>query len=219
MKWPALARFKPWVVRRKIRLKEYLETEQHDFRDAIDRHRKERDEKERQVDLDLFHEHREGSNWLENREMRMSALMIDYQRKMIAAQVEIRKKLAAECPDLLSGAELAKLQETMLHSVRIARQARRDDYTRRAAAGGFPMRRPEQSDAAAYGDLEELARREIRKLVLARSLGRMPVKPSSRLFQFLKTFWNDPVWSKVIAAGFLALVAALFAWLMKHWIF
>ena len=28
-----------------------------------------RDQKERQVELDLFNERREGSNWLENREM------------------------------------------------------------------------------------------------------------------------------------------------------
>jgi hypothetical protein len=218
VKWPSVASLNPWIARRKKRLEQYLETERHECRDAIERHRKDRDEKERQVQLDLFNEPRprEGSNWLENREMRLSAVMLDYQRTLITAQIDIRKKLAAECPDLLADTELSKLEETMLRSVQTARQARREDYTRRAAAAGRPIRRPEQSDAAAFGGLEELARREIRKLALARSLGRMPLKPPSKLFQFLNTFWNNPVWSKVIAAAFLALVAALFAWL-KQW--
>ena len=217
MKWPNLAQYKPWL-RRRMRLQAYLETEQHDLRDAIDLHRKERDEKERQVDFDLFRERREGSNWLENRESKMSGLLVEYQRTLITAQIEIRKKLGAECPDLLSDAELAKLEETMLDSVRAARGARRDDYTRLAAAAGVPMRRPDRLDAAAYGDLEELARREIRKLALGRSLGRMPVKPPSKLFQLLRRLWDDPVWSKVIAAAVLALLAALFA-LLRRWIF
>jgi hypothetical protein len=214
MKWPRVASLNPWAVRRRKRLEQYLEMERHECRDAIDRHRKDRDQKERQVELDLFNEHREGSNWLENREIRMSALMLDYQRTFIAAQIDIRKKLATECPDLISDAELAKLQETMLHSVQMARQARRDDYTRRATAAGVPMRRPEQYDAAAYGDLQELAQREIRKLSLARSLGRIE-KPSrlKRLFRV----WLDmePVTKALtafiaLATAVLGLLAAIF---------
>ncbi len=33
----------------------------------------------------------------------------------------------------------------------------------------------------------------------------------------LKVIWNDPVWSKVIAAGILALVAALTTYLLNWW--
>jgi len=206
MKWPSVASLNPWAVRRKKRLGQYLETERHECRDTIDRHRKDRDHRERQVELDLFGEHREGSNWLENREILMSALMLDYQRTLIAAQIDIRKKLASECPDLLSDAELAKLQETMLHSVEIARQARRDDYTRRATAAGVSMRRPEQYDAAAYGDLQELAQREIRKLALARSLGR--IEKPSRLKSLFK-MWKALTPFIVLAAAVLGLLAAI----------
>jgi hypothetical protein len=151
---------------------EYLETEQHGFRDAADRLRRKRDEEERQIELDLFNERREGTNWLENRGMRMSALMLEYQRTFIAAQIDIRTKLGIECPELVSDAQLVMLQETMLHTVQLVRRVRREDYRRRAQAAGIPMRRSEQKDAAAYGNLEEQVRREIRKLELARSLGR-----------------------------------------------
>jgi hypothetical protein len=44
--------------------------------DGIERHRTERDEKERQIDLELFRQGRKGQNWLENREMRMSAMVL-----------------------------------------------------------------------------------------------------------------------------------------------
>ena len=197
MRWPNFARLNPWAGRHRKRLEQYLETEQHEFRDTIERHRKEHDEKERQIDLDLFHEHREGSNWLENRAMRMSALMLEYQRTLIAARIDTRRKLGIECPELLSDAELSELDEIMLRSVQVAPQVRRDDYQRRAVAAGIPMRRTEQIDAAAYGDLEELVRREIRKLSLARSLGRT-VKPAGT--SLARRLWNDPVWSKVLTS-------------------
>ena len=142
----------------------------------------------------------------------MLALMLDYQLALIAAQIDIRKKLATECPDLLSDAELAKLQETMLHTVQMARQARRDDYTRRAVAAAVPMRVPEQYAAAEYGDLQELAQREIRKLSLARSLGR--IEKPSRLKSLFK-IWLDmePVTKALtafiaLATGVITLLAA-----------
>jgi hypothetical protein len=205
MKLPNVARLNPWAGRRKKRLDEYLETEQHDFTDAIKLHRKERDEKERLIDLELFQEGREGSNRLENREMRVSDMVCDYQRTLINAQIDIREKLGIECPELLSDAQLAKLQETMLGLVQAGRQVRRDDYKRRAYAAGIPMRRPEQSDAAAYGDLEELVRREIRKLALARSLGR--VQKPSRLKSLFKVWLDMEPVIKALTA-FIALAAA-----------
>lgn len=150
MRRPNFARFKPCAAGRKKRLQQYLEAERLEFREAIDVHRKTRNDKAQQVDLELFREGRDASNWLENREMRMLPLMLEHQRSLIETKINIRTELGRQCPELLSDSELAKLQETILQSVRIARQARRDDYTHRAAAAGVPMRRPEQSAAAAY---------------------------------------------------------------------
>src|SRR5712692_9835088 len=90
----ALARLNPWAHKRAKRLGQYLETEGNEWMDTIERYRKERDEKERQIDLALHHERREDSNWLENREMRMSDMVLDYERTLIAARIDIRKRLA-----------------------------------------------------------------------------------------------------------------------------
>jgi hypothetical protein len=168
-----LARLNPRAREREKRLEQYLETESHEWMDVIERRRKERDEKERQIDLALHHERREGSNWLENREMRISDMVLEHERTTIFDHIEIRKRLALECPELLSDAELSKLEESMLRSVQVARQVRRDDYERRARAAGVPMHRPNQGDTAAHGDLEGMVRREVRQLELARRLGRM----------------------------------------------
>src|SRR6266545_4506924 len=121
MAWTTkLLRLNPWKHKRDKRLRQYLETEEHEVMDAILRNRAERDEKERQIDLELFREGREGSNRLINREMRMLPLTLDYQRTLIAARVEARKRLGLECPELLSDALLSKLEETMLRSVQVA---------------------------------------------------------------------------------------------------
>jgi DNA phosphorothioation-dependent restriction protein DptG len=42
---------KPLVSKRTKRLEQYLETESHEWMDTIERRRKDRDEKERQIDL------------------------------------------------------------------------------------------------------------------------------------------------------------------------
>jgi hypothetical protein len=211
MKQPNFARLNPWTRKQNTRLEQFLETENHEWMDAIERHRNDRNEKERQIDLALFQERREGSNWLENREMRMSAMVLEYQRTLIAAQIEIRKRLGLECPALLSDAQLSKLEETMLRSLRVGRQARRDDYARRARAAGVPAQRSEHRDAAEYGDLEALVRREVRQLVLARSLGRIGKKPS-RLWSMFKvgSEWEPLV--KLLAAilGFGGAAIALY---------
>ena len=72
---------------------------------------------------------------------------------------------------MLSDTELTKLENSMLDSVLAARLARRD---------GVPMFRPEERDAAEYGDVSAFVRRETRKLLLDRSLGRTakPIKTS-----------------------------------------
>jgi hypothetical protein len=85
MRWPNFARLNLWTRKQNERLEQFLETESHEWMDTIQSHRKERDEKERQIDLALFQERREGSNRLENREMRMSAMVLDYQRTLITA--------------------------------------------------------------------------------------------------------------------------------------
>ena len=123
----------PWSRKR---LERYLRAEEHEFYDAIEPYRKEHDAKERLLDLALFDEKREGSNWLENREMRMLDIAISYARAVIDAQIDIRKRLGQECPELLTDAQLSKLEERMVRSVYVQRQARRDDYQRRANAAG-----------------------------------------------------------------------------------
>jgi hypothetical protein len=122
-----------------------------------------------------------------------------------------------ECPQLLSDAELAKLNETMLRSLQVARGARQQDYRRRAHAAGLSVSRPEQRDAPVYGDLEALVRREIRELSLAPSLGRT-ARPTGKVVIWAKIIWTDPVLSKIIAGALLALFASVGAYLgHKFW--
>ena len=75
MTWPPNSlRLNRWRRRRDERLRQYLETEEHEVMDIILRNRAERDETERQIDLELSREGREGGNRLINREMRMLPL-------------------------------------------------------------------------------------------------------------------------------------------------
>jgi hypothetical protein len=208
MAWTTkLLRLNPWKRKRDQRLRQYLEAEEHEVMGIILRNRAEREEKERQIDLELFHEGREASNRLINREMRTLPLTLEYQRSLVAARIEIRKRLGLEYPKLLSDAQLSNLQETMLQSVQVARQARRGDYERAAAAAGVPVVRPAQSDAAEYGDLEALIRREIRLLSLGGSLGRLSGKKQSGIRAMFKlgSEWEPLI--KLLAAV-LALAAA-----------
>ena len=197
-------RLNPWGRKRAKRLEEYLEIERHELMDAIERHRKERDEKERLIDLALHHERRESSNSLENREMRMSGMVLEDERALIAAHIDIRKRLAREYPELLSDAELSELEESMVRSVQVARLARRGDYERRARAAGVPMLRPKDRDAAEYGDVEVLVRREVRKLVLDQSLGRMAKPTKTSMFKAVSE-WEPAI---KLGAAILAFLAA-----------
>jgi hypothetical protein len=208
-----LNRLNPWRSRRAKQLEEYLELERHEWREVIERHRRSHDEKERLIDLALHHEQRESSNSLENREMRMSDMALEDERSLIAAQIDIRKRLALEYPELLSDEELSKLEESMLRSVQACRLARRGDYERRARAAGVPMLRPKDRDVAAYGDLEALVRRALRTLALDRSLGRLE-KPEPRKRTILPALsqWEPSI--KLLAAV-VGLVAGLIALYLK----
>jgi hypothetical protein len=210
-----LAWLKQLVRKRAKRVEQYLETESHEWRDVIERRRKELDHEERQIDMALHHEGREGSNWLENREMRMSDMVLEHARTLVAARIDIRKRLALECPELLSDAELSKLEESMLRSVQVARLARRDDYERRARAAGVPMHRPNQRDAGDYGDLEALVRREVRQLELARTLGRMG-KPGTwtREDKLKLAAWVGPALLALLAL----LVKVVGVERLRHWL-
>ena len=84
------------------RLEQYLEAERHEWMDGVEHYRSDRLEKERRIDLALHHEHREGSNWLENREIRMSDMVIEHERALIAPRIGLRRRLALECSDMLS---------------------------------------------------------------------------------------------------------------------
>ena len=152
-----------------------------------------------------------GCLTLENREMRMLDIAISYARARIDAQINIRKRLGQECPELLTDAQLSKLEERMVRSVHVQRQARRDDSQRRANAAGVAMNRPEQIDVAPYGDLEALARRKVRQLSLARSLGRIQ-KPSPL------SKWQEatPAVSVITAVIGLAATVLTAYWKLKY---
>ena len=190
------------------RFEQYLEREGHEWVDASETYRGERDDKERQMDSDLVGQGRAGSNWLENREMCMTNIVLEYVRTLVVARMDLRRRLAPECPELLSDAELSKLENSLLSSIRSARSARRDDYELRARAAGVQMVRPKQRDAAEYGNLEALARRKVAELRLDRSLGRT-IRPAKSLAILAKKIWHDPVFSKVIAQAILGIVGGV----------
>ena len=164
-----------------------LKLEENELTVAALARRRERDQQEVQIDQELLAEKREGSNWLENREMRVSALILEQQRNGLVEQIEIRKRLGQECPRLLSDPELSKLEQRMIRSLQIGRQARREDYERRASAAGIRTLRSPQRDAGAYGDLEAFVRRELRQLALSRSLGRLGGPKPTRLKAIFKS--------------------------------
>ena len=206
-----LAWLKPLDRKRSKRLNQYLEMESNECMDTIERCRQDRDEKERQIDYDLHQERRESSNWLENREIRVSEMTVEYESTLIATRIDIRKRLGQECPELLSNAELSKLEKSMLGALQIARLARRDDYERRAQAAGVLMHRSGERDAAQYGRLEELIHREIRQLELARTL----------LQKVKQTKWS---WERSLAVAGLVvgvltlIIAAIEAPHLRHWL-
>ena len=70
------------------------------------------------------------------------------------------------------------------------------------------MLRSKQRDAAQYGELEERVRRDIRRLQLDRSLGRI-IQPNKAPGSLVRRVWHDPVWSTVIATGIVAALTAL----------
>lgn len=211
-KW--LAWLNPLARKRAKRLAQYLEFETHKMRGAIELHRKVHDEKQRQMELELHREQREASNWLQNREMRMLEITLEYNRALIDAHIDTRRHLASECPELLSDAELSKLEVTMLRPVRISRQARRDDYERRADAAGVPVRRPAHRDAAAYGDLEALVRREVRQLALDDSLRRITRQGEWTRDQKLKLAG----WVSALVAVLLLLMNLVGLDRLRHWL-
>ncbi len=199
-----LRRLNPWTHKRSQRLERFLEIERHEWMDAIEGYRKDHDQKIRQMDLDLHNERRESSNWLENREMRISAIVLEQQRILIEERISLRKRLATECQEMLADSELANLEESMVRSIQLVGSARRDDYERKAHAAGVPMYRRRDRDAAEYGDLEAMVRREIRKLQLDRSLGRI-VKPSRMPLRKKVSEWDPTI---KLVTGILALLAA-----------
>lgn len=98
-------------------------------------------------------------------------MMLEQLRTEVADRIELRRRLARECPELLSGVLLAQLREVSLRSVQIAQMARFNDCDRSARqAGGQPARLINR-EAAEYSEIEVLIQREVRKLELDQSLG------------------------------------------------
>ena len=104
----------------------------------------------------------------------------------------------------------------MLRSLQVAQQARREDYESRARAAGVLVLRSLQQDAAAYGDLEALVRRELHQLVLDRSLGRVGGPGLSRLGSILKVISGWEPLIKLIAAILAFATAAIGLYLLFH---
>ncbi len=182
------------------RIAQFREIESNEWMATVQATRKERNEQEQAIDRALFAEKRERSNWLENREMRVSALVVEHQRPSVMARVELRKRIGKECPALLKDKELASLQDSILRGLSASKQARRDDYQRRAHAAGIHALRESHRDDAPYGDLEALARREIRQLALSRSLGRLDGQPSSLAKRAWKRFVDAEPIVKLLTA-------------------
>ena len=64
--------------------------------------------------LPFIQEERQGINWLENREVRVRALLIELQRESIQRRLALRRRVAQECPDLLSDTVLDAFQSEMM---------------------------------------------------------------------------------------------------------
>lgn len=70
------SRLNPLRRMRERRLEQYREIEKHEWMNLIEARVKNRNEKEREIDLALHHEGRTGINWLTNRGIRMTALVL-----------------------------------------------------------------------------------------------------------------------------------------------
>jgi hypothetical protein len=101
----------------------------------------------------------------------------------------------------------------MLRSLQVGRQARRDDYERRARTAGVQPVRSQHRDAAEYGELEALVRREVRQLALARSLGRIGKKPSP--IKALFKAWSEAEPLIKFVTALLALATAIIGLYLK----
>lgn len=196
-------RLNPRHRKRQERLDAHLKAEGNEWMVEILSRRREREEQEKAIDLALHKERREGSNWLENREIRVGALYIEWERGMIERRIALRRKLALECPDLVNDAELDKLERSMLSGVRTLKQAKRDEYERRARSAGIPIRRSEYGGASEYGELEAMVRREVEQLRLGRNVGRFQPEKKGWAITDRLTVWG---W---IIAGVVAIIVAL----------
>lgn len=170
-------RLSPWLRKRRVRLEAYLRTEENNWAAEIDRRVRERNEQTKAIDMALFQERREPENHLINRQLRMLPMLVAWERGVIEGRIALRKRLAAECPELLRDSELNGLEASMLRGVRSLRQARRDSYLRKTAAAGARVFDETPSEKGEWGELEAMVRREVAQLRLARRLGRVvPVK-------------------------------------------
>jgi hypothetical protein len=150
----------------------FLQIEQNDYRGTIERRRRALEAETARITKD--HHQRfaidvQGPGLLESA---LLPVRLAYLRALITDHIEIRKRLAQECPDLLSHERLDKLEEEMVHTVDTFRLARDDDFKRRAAATGMPTARSLYREDGEYGDVVALLRREVQQLRLSHEVGR-----------------------------------------------
>jgi hypothetical protein len=162
----------PVARRQTARVERFLQIEQNDYCGTIERRRRALEEETERITKE---HHQRFAGGVQGPGLLESALLpvrLDYLRTLITDHIEIRKRLAQECPDVLSQERLDKLEEEMVRTVDNFRLARDDDFKRRVAASGMPSARSLYREDAEYGDVVALIRREVQQLRLNHQLGR-----------------------------------------------
>jgi hypothetical protein len=162
----------PVARKRAARVERFLQIEQNEYVSAVERRRRPSEEETARITKE---HHQRLAGGVQGPGLLESALLpvrLDYLRALITDHIEIRKRLAHECPELLSQERLDKLEEEMVRTVDTFRLSRNDDFKRRVAASGMPAARSLYRDDAEYGDVVALIRREVEQLRLSHQLGR-----------------------------------------------
>ena len=170
----------PMAGRRAARARAFLQSEQLEYSSAIDRRRRTLDEEVARLTRE--HQQRLSGN-VQAPGLLERALMpirLEYLRALVSDHIEIRKRLAEECQDLLLSESLDALEDEMIRTVDNFRLARDGDFKRRVATSGLPQPRSLYRDDAEYGEVVAMIRREVQLLRLRPDLAKGKKKPFTR---------------------------------------
>lgn len=162
----------PVAQRRTARVERFLQIEQGEYRGTSERRRRALEEETDRIKKEHYERFAGGVQGPGLLESALLPLRLDYLRALITDHIEIRKRLAQECPDVLSQERLDKLEEEMVCTVHNFRLARDDDFKRRVGVSGMLAARSLGREDAEYGDVVALIRREVQQLGLNQQLGR-----------------------------------------------